>query len=106
MRGKSNPLYTDGDLIWDGVIIREVPEIASYADVGNGGTVDVAPCYLCGAQAVAHVIGKRWASATEERDYGFVTGAAIAGFFGTEKLFYNGKQHGVVTVYVSGEADA
>lgn len=106
VRGKQNPLFTDGDLIWDGVVIREVPEIASMADVGNGGTVDVAPCYLCGAQAVAHVIGKRWASATEERDYGFVTGAAIAGFFGTEKLFYNTKQHGVVTVYVSGEPDA
>lgn len=105
-RGRSNPLFTDGDLVYDGVIIREVPEIASLADVGNGGTVDVAPCYLCGAQAVAHVIAKRWASAVEERDYGFVTGAAIAGFFGTEKLFYNGKQHGVVTVYVSGEADA
>lgn len=105
-RGKSNPLFTDGDLVYDGVIIREVPEIAVMADVGNGGSVDVAPCYLCGAQAVAHVIGKRWASATEERDYGFVTGAAVAGFFGTEKLFFNGKQHGVVTVYVSGQPDA
>lgn len=106
VRGKSNPLFTDGDLIYDGVIIREVPEISTLADVGAGGTVDVAPCYLCGAQAVGHVIGKRWASRTEERDYGFVNGVAIEGFFGTEKLFFNGKQHGVVTVYVAGQPDA
>lgn len=104
-RGKTNPLFTDGDLVYDGVIIREVPEIAVIAGVG-AGAIDVAPNYLCGAQALAHVIGKRWSSATEERDYGFVTGAAIAGFFGTEKLFYNGKQHGVVTVYTAGVADA
>lgn len=104
-RGKSNPLFTDGDLVWDGVIIREVPEIAVISGVGAGG-INVAPNYLCGAQAVAHVIGKRWASKTEERDYGFVNGVAIEGYFGTEKLFYNGKQHGVVTVYSAGVADA
>lgn len=106
VRGKSNPLFTDGDLVYDGVIIREVPEIATIADVGNGGTVDVAPNYLCGAQALAHVIGKRWMSTTDTRDYGFVHGVGTMGFFGTEKLFYNAKQHGMVTVYTSGEPDA
>lgn len=105
VRGKQNPLYTDGDLVWDGVIIREVPEIAVISGVG-AGAINVAPNYLCGAQAAAHVIGKRWASKTEERDYGFVNGVAIEGFFGTEKLFYNGKQHGAVTVYTAGVADA
>lgn len=104
-RGKSNPLFTDGDLVYDGVIIREVPEIGVLSGVGTG-SIDVAPNYLCGAQAVGHVIGKRWASKTEERDYGFVNGVAIEGYFGTEKLFYNGKQHGVVTVYTAGVADA
>lgn len=105
-RGRSNPLFTDGDLVYDGVIIREVPEIAVIADVGDSGTVDVAPNYLCGAQALAHVIGKRWASSTEDRDYGFVNGVAISGFFGTEKLFFNGVQHGMVTVYTAGQPDA
>lgn len=105
VRGKQNPLFTDGDLVWDGVVIREVPEIAAITGVGAGG-IDVAPNYLCGAQALAHVIGKRWASKTEERDYGFVNGVAIEGYFGTEKLFYNGKQHGMVTVYTAGVADA
>lgn len=104
-RGRSNPLFTDGDLVYDGVIIREVPEIAVISGVGAGG-INVSPNYLCGAQALAHVIGKRWASKTETRDYGFVNGVAIEGFFGTEKLFYNGKQHGLVTVYTAGVADA
>jgi N4-gp56 family major capsid protein len=101
-RGKSNPLFVDGDLMWDGVIIREVPEIAAFTN----GTIDVSANYLCGAQAVGHVIGKRWASKAEERDYGFVNGVAIEGYFGTEKLFFNDVQHGVVTVYSAAVADA
>lgn len=104
-RGKSNPLFTDGDLVWDGVIIREIPEIATLGTVG-ASSARVDPFYLCGAQALAHVIGKRWASKTEERDYGFVNGVAVEGYFGTSKLFYNTKQHGLVTVYVAAAADA
>src|SRR5690606_33476359 len=74
VRGKSNPLFTDGGVIYGGVIIREVPEIAVLSGVGASGTTDVAPNYLCGAQALAHVIGKRWTSTTDTRDYGFVHG--------------------------------
>lgn len=98
-RGKTNPLFTDGDLVYDGVIIREIPELGALES-------NVGQAYLCGAQAVAHVIGQRWASRSEERDYGFVSGMAIQGFFGTEKLVYNGKQHGVVSVYTYAAADA
>lgn len=104
VRGKNNPLFTDGDLVYDGVIIREIPEIASLGAVG-ASSATISPAYLCGAQALGHVIGKRWASTTETRDYGFVNGTAIAGFHGIEKLFFNGKQHGVVTCYVAAAAD-
>ena len=104
-RGKSNPLFTDGDLVWDGVIIREIPEIASIGAVGAASAV-VAPVYLCGAQALGSVWGKRWATHTEERDYGFVRGCEIRGFMGVEKLFFNNKQHGMVTGYVATPADA
>ncbi|KAF1692657.1 DUF4043 family protein [Pseudoxanthomonas koreensis] len=104
-RGKGNPLFTDGDITYDGVIIREIPEIASLGGVGDSGAT-ISPVYLCGAQALGHVIGKRWASVTEERDYKFVNGVAVAGFFGIEKLFFNAKQHGVLTGYVAAAADA
>lgn len=103
-RGRGNPLFTDGDLAWDGVIIREIPEIASLGAVGADSAY-VSPAYLCGAQALGHVIGKRWASNTEDRDYGYVHGASITGFLGIEKLFFNKKQHGVVTAYVAAAPD-
>lgn len=100
-RGKTNPLFTDGDLVYDGVIIREVPEIGALSGSATTGQV-----FLCGAQAVGHVIGKRWASSTEGRDYGFVNGVAIAGYFGTQKLVYNGVQNGMVNMYTYAAADA
>lgn len=103
-RGKGNPLFTDGDIAYDGVIVREIPEIASLGGVG-ATSATVSPAYLCGAQAMGHVIGKRWGSTTETRDYGFVHGTAISGFHAIEKLFYNGKQHGVLTAYVAAAAD-
>lgn len=104
-RGKSNPLFTDGDIMYDGVIVREIPEIADLGAVGTDSAI-VSPVFLCGAQALGHVIGKRWASNTEDRDYGYVHGTSVTGFFGIQKLFYNGKQHGVLTGYVATAADA
>jgi hypothetical protein len=113
-RGKSNPLFTDGDLVWDGVIIREIPEIGVYADVGAGGTADVGPCYLVGAQALAFGWAQRPTTRTEGRDYGALNGVAIQQIRGLAKTQF-GKgaadqddlvDHGVVTVYASAEADA
>src|SRR6185295_17648913 len=39
-RGADNPLFTAGDIIYDGIIIREIPELPTVPDVGAGGTVD------------------------------------------------------------------
>lgn len=104
-RGKSNPLFQDGDLLWDGVIIHEVPEIATLANVGNGGTTDVAPCFLLGAQAV----GVAWAAKTkaifDDRDYGNIKGRGVKEIRGVDKLTYNSIQNGVLTLYASGVAD-
>lgn len=103
-RGKNNPLFKDGDLLFDGVIIKEIPEIPVIAGVGAGG-VDVVPCFLCGAQAV----GVAWAQPTtpifETRDYGFVNGVGVSEHRGVSKLMFNRIQNGVVTMYVAGAAD-
>ena len=70
-RGESNPLFTGGDLLWDGMIIREIPEMglpfaASASSVGQVGgilagvgaaSIDVGFNFICGAQAV----GAAWA---------------------------------------------
>lgn len=104
-RGRNNPLFTDGDLIYDGVIYREVPEIAVLSGVG-AGAIDVAPNYLCGVQAVGIGYAKRWKSETQVRDYKFRHGVSIEANYGVEKLFYDNVQHGMVTVYTAGVADA
>lgn len=102
---ESNPVFQDGDLIYDGVIIREIPEIASLGGVGNTGAA-VSPAYLCGAQAVGVAWGQEPKSTTDTRDYGFYRGVGIEEARGVEKMVFNNKQHGVVTGYFGAAADA
>lgn len=105
-RGVDNPLFTGSDLIWDGVIVREIPEIEVLSGVG-ASSINVGPCYLCGAQAIGVAWAKRTKSTDNVRDYGFVNGVGIAEIRGIEKLRFgsgNGdtddlKDHGVVTGY-------
>ena len=104
-RGMNNPLFTDGDLIWDGVIIREVPEIAVLTSVG-AGSIDVAPNFMCGAQALAVAWGQRPTTVDYETDAKFRKGVAVEQVYGVEKLFFNKYQNGVMTVYSSGVADS
>ena len=86
----SNPLFT-ALLVWDGVIIREIPEIPVLAGVGAGG-IDVGANFLCGAQAVGVGWAQRTKSTTDVRDYGFRTGVGVQEIRGIELLF--GRRHG------------
>lgn len=111
-RGKDNPLFTGTTSVyWDGVIVREIPEINTIPSVG-ASSIAVAPCFLCGAQAM----GIAWAQRTKttlrsEDDYGYRKGVGFEEMRGIEKLQW-GKGSGnaidwsVATVYVSGVADA
>jgi len=94
-------------------MVREIPEIDVIADVGAGApAIDVAPCYLCGAQSLAVA----WAMRTKttirkEDDYGFRYGVGFMELRGVEKLQYeqsgaNPVDWGMVTAFVSGVADA
>jgi N4-gp56 family major capsid protein len=98
-RGDGNPLFNDGDLVYDGVVIRKIQEIPATGTVG-ATSARLEPVYLCGAQALGVAWAQRTRSATETRDYGFVHGVAIHEMRGVKKLMFNGKQHGVVTGYV------
>lgn len=104
-RGRNNPIFRDGDLLYDGVINREVPEIPTIGLVGTT-SASVGSSFLCGAQAVGVEWATRWKTARETRDYGFRRGVAIGADYGIEKLIYNGSQHGMVTVYASDAGDA
>jgi N4-gp56 family major capsid protein len=108
-RGKGNPLFTGGDLIYDGVIIKEVPEIAPLAGTpGASGTTAVAPVYLLGAQALCHAVANRVRMIQNVRDYGERKGAGVRVVDGIRKIYFGSgasdtstpKQHGVVTLYV------
>jgi len=101
----SNPIFQDGDLIYDGVIIREIPEIPVLTGVG-GSSGDVSPVYLCGAQALGIGWAREPESRTDVRDYGFVNGVAIQECRGIEKMVFNNKDHGLVTGFVATAADA
>lgn len=110
-RAKSNPLFSGPTSIeWDGVIVREIPEIGVLSGVG-AASIDIAPCFLCGAQA----LGVAWAQRTKstlrkEDDYGFQHGVGFFEMRGVEKIQYgqggsSAIDWGVGTLYVAGVAD-
>lgn len=109
-RGRDNPIFSGGDLLYDGVIIKEIPDIATLGTVG-ASSAPVSPAYMCGAQAVGLAWAKRSTSKTEEFDYGDKVGVAIEEIRGIEKLGFMTdsstvkKQHGVVTGYFGAAAD-
>jgi N4-gp56 family major capsid protein len=99
-RGLNNPIFQDGDLLYRGVIIREVPEIPPYGNVGASSTA-VNMSFFCGAAAASVAWGQRPTSRSKKDDYDFFTGLAIQECRGTKKTWYNGKQYGLVTVFTT-----
>lgn len=107
-RGKDNPLFTGGDLIWDGVIVKEVPEIPYMGALG-ASSATVAACLLLGAQAVVHAIAKRTKMIENVRDYGAKRGAGYEMIDGIDKIYFGTgaadattpKQNGILTLYVA-----
>jgi len=114
-RGSDNPLFTAGDILYDGVIIREIPELPTIPDVGAGATVDAGASYLCGAQALGIAWAQRTKAITNERDYGFFSGVGVQEIRGVAKLRFGVDptvdqtkpvDNGVVTVWSAAEPDA
>lgn len=113
VRGVDNPLFTGDSLVWDGVILRQIPEIAALeTSVASLGTV-IEPVYLCGAQAVGLAWAQRTKSTTDIDDYEFLHGVGVQEIRRIEKLrFGTGatdlttpKDHGILTAFVAAAAD-
>lgn len=109
----SNPIFQDGDLLYDGVIHREVPEIDTYAtasgiyDGAGAASADVRPIFVCGGGAVAVAWGQEPTPKTDyTQDYGFRPGVAIEELLGVKKINFNGKQNGMVSLFVAAAADS
>jgi N4-gp56 family major capsid protein len=113
-RGRDNPLFTAGDIIYNGVIIREVPEMPIIAGAGTGG-IDVAMSALCGAQALGIAWAQRMKSTTNVRDYDYFHGVGLSEMRGIGKLRWGVDptvdttkpvDAGVVSVFTAAVADA
>ena len=111
-----NPIFVDGDLLYDGVIIRQIPELsirrpAFYTGAGAAG-INVSPCFLCGQQAQVWAWGQppipRF---RKEDDYGFIRGTGIEMCYGVAKMFKktaagNLKEWGIYTAFLAAVGDA
>lgn len=110
-----NPIFVDGDLLYNGVIIREIPELSIrlpvfYQTAGAGG-IQVAPVHLCGQGAQAWCWGKMpTPTFLKEDDYQFNRGAGIKMAYGIGKIAKlnatnNYKDWGVYTSFLAAVGD-
>lgn len=125
---KENPLFGGGDLVWDSVIIKEIPDLDRFIDGGGSSMWDgvwgagavadslktggnagsrVGIGFLCGAQAVIFGRGKDASfKLRNEDDYEHLNGVGITAKHDIKKTFYNGKQYGIVTSFHSAAIDS
>lgn len=104
-RGKDNPLFRAGDLVWDGVIIHEVQDL-QYIVGGGAAGIDVAQALLLGQSALAIAWGQepRFIS-DRKQDYEFRPATAVEELIGIKKTSYAGKQYGIFTLITAAAAD-
>lgn len=114
VRGTDNPLFTGDSLVWDGMILREIPEIASLTGYSGSAGAAIEPVYLCGAQAIGAAWAQRTKSTTDTDDYGFLHGVGVQEMRRIEKLRFGTapgqdtttpKDHGIVTGFFAAAAD-
>lgn len=112
---ENNRLFKGGDLLWDGVIVKEAHDLYDTATLtGLGDSSTVVPAFLCGAQAVGVAYARRWRSKTEEFDYGDKHGVETSAIYGVGKMVYGSgagdrddlKDHGVVTGFFASSTAA
>jgi hypothetical protein len=110
-----NPIFQDGDLIWDGVIIREIPPLTTRLPTtyttGGAATGQVAPAFMCGQGAVAWGWGRMpMPTFLREDDYQFYRGVGIKMAYGMKKIaktnnLGNYKEWGVFTLFTAAASD-
>ena len=114
VRGVDNPLFTGDSLVWDGMILREIPEIGPETAVSGSAGAAIEPVYLCGAQAIGVAWAQRTKSTTDIDDYEFLHGVGVQEIRRVEKLRFGTnattetttpKDHGIVTAFVAAASD-
>jgi len=85
----TNPIFTGGALLFDGVLYKNIPEITQRLLLKGVGaaSIDVEPFFLCGQGALAYVLGQMpRPTQLEDGDYDFVTGLGIEAQYGVGKI--------------------
>lgn len=108
-RGMDNPLFNGADYMWENVAIYTIEDIPT---VTSG--IQVAPAFLCGAQALGIAWAMRPETVTEDFDYKRATGMAIKQWYKVEKLRFGSgttdvedyKDNGMVTGWFAAVADS
>lgn len=112
-----NPIFVDGDLLVNGLILREIPEMStrlpSFYLTAGGTAGRVSPAFLCGQSAVAFCWGQM-AKPTfrQENDYQFVRGVGIEAAYGVGKIAkktadnVNLREWGIFTGFFAAAADS
>jgi N4-gp56 family major capsid protein len=114
---ENNRLFKGGDLLWDGIIIKEASglyDTTTLTGEGASGTTTVVPVYLCGAQAIGVAYANRWRTRDQEFDYGDKKGVAIDSIYGVAKMQFGSgtadtddlKDHGVLTGWFASSTTA
>lgn len=109
----NNPLFSGGDLLWDGMFVREIPELPILTGVAASGG-DVAASFICGAQAMGIGWAQTLKTTTNVRDYGYVHGVGIQEMRGLCKLQFGRDpavdtatpvDNGIMTIFTSAPPD-
>jgi len=105
-RSLDNIVFSGGAQEYNGVLVIEVPELASQiAAMATAGasSAPVAPSYFCGAQALAVGWGQMPKFTKDANDdYEFINNVGIEECRGIAKIMFSGRQHGMVSVFTSG----
>jgi hypothetical protein len=105
-RGKDNPLFRNGDLLWNGMIIKEIADLPVIAGAGGSG-IDVAQATLVGQSALAVAWGQMPRLITDnDQDYEFRPARAIEECIGIKKTSFEGVQYGAYSIFTAAAESA
>lgn len=111
-----NPLFQDGDLLYNGIIAREIPEMdirlpVTYQTAG-ASSGQIAPVWMCGQSAMAWAWGRMpQPTFLKEDDYQFFRGVGVMMAYGLKTIAKlnpagNYKNWGLFTGYFASVADS
>lgn len=103
-RGEDNPLFRNGDVIWNGMIVKEIADQPVIAGAGAAG-IDVAQATLVGQSAIAIAWGQMPRLITDnDQDYEFRPARAIEECIGIKKTSFGGVQYGAYSLFTAAPA--